>query len=71
MSYFTGFALKYLQNLGDMIERFKSGGKIEPADYVFFSLFVVLAILGTIVQMKAIKNEKQNDIMKTDNLLAF
>lgn len=49
VSYFSGFALNLLRNIGDIIERFRAGEKLEPADYVFFSLFVVLSILGMIV----------------------
>lgn len=49
MSYFTGFALNLLRNIGDIIEKFKAGEKLEAADYVFFSIFIVLTILGMIV----------------------
>lgn len=70
VSYFSGFALKLLQNLGDIVERYKAGGALEPADYVFFSLFIVLAILGMIVQMKTIKKDNEEEqIMTTDRLL--
>ena len=70
VSYFTGFALKLLKNLGDIIQRFKAGGALEPADYVFFSLFIVLSIMGMIVQMKTIKKDtEEKQIMTTDRLL--
>jgi len=49
VSYFTGFALNLLRNIGDIIEKFRAGEKLEPADYVFFSIFIVLTILGMIV----------------------
>lgn len=57
VSYFSGFALNLLRNLGDIIERFKAGEKLEVVDYVFFGLFVVFSLVGMTVQMKAIKRE--------------
>lgn len=49
ISYFTGYSLGLLKNLADLVERFKTGEELKPADYVFFSLFIVLSILGMIV----------------------
>jgi hypothetical protein len=69
VSYFTGFAMNFLRNLGDIIERFKAGEKLEPADYVFFSLFVVLSVMGMIVQMKAIHRENQEKKTMTEQLM--
>lgn len=49
VSYFSGFVMGFLRNIGDIIERFRAGEKIEPADYVFFSFFVILFLIGIIV----------------------
>lgn len=61
--------MNFLRNLGDIIERFKAGEKLEPADYVFFSLFVVLSVMGMIVQMKAIHRENQEKKTMTEQLM--
>lgn len=66
-SYFLGYVIGVLPNFADIIERIKTGDKLEPAYYVFFSLFIVLTIIGMIVQFKSINAQKKNnDLLQTD-----
>ena len=65
--YGFGFMTGLLDNFFDIIEKLKNGDKIGVANIVFFILFVIIAIVGLVMQFKLIaeeKREKQNRLSR-------
>jgi hypothetical protein len=58
MVYSLGYIFGILGNFFDLIERIRAGGDLSVSDYVFFAFFILIAIVGVVIQFRFIIAER-------------
>lgn len=66
VSYYLGFILNLLGNIGDIYERIITGQRMDTYFYLFLILYFVLFIFGIWFQKRTLR--KMNEVLEYDSV---